>query len=293
MAGWAFLWGTVSDLIFPIIRRTYRFNNILISNYPFVMKHFTLIVFICGILLHCSPQNQSSIVNPSGESVYERFLPPNGYTRFTVEENSFAQYLRNLDLKPFENRVRYYDNSIKNKPDVYISVIDMDIGNRDLQQCADAVMRLRGEYLYQQKKYDQIHFNHLSDGKPRYFTDYAGGDYSYNRFRKFMDQIFAYANTSSLHDEMISVPIVDMQPGDVFIRKGSPYGHAVIVVDMAESESGGKMYLLAQSYMPAQEIQVLVNRNDRSISPWYELKDAKIFTPEWTFEASDLKRFVE
>jgi hypothetical protein len=62
---------------------------------------------------------------------------------------------------------------------------------------------------------------------------------------------------------------------------------------MAESESGKKLYLLAQSYMPAQEIQILINRNNRLISPWYELKEGDIFTPEWTFEPSDLRRFKE
>ena len=108
-----------------------------------------------------------------------------------------------------------------------------------------------------------------------------------------MDQVFAYANTSSLHDEMVSVPIDDMRSGDVFIQKGTPYGHAVIVVDMAESDSGEKLFLLAQSYMPAQEIQILVNRNNRSISPWYELRNEPIVTPEWTFEPSDLRRFKD
>ena len=46
-----------------------------------------------------------------------------------------------------------------------------------------------------------------------------------------------------------------MQIGDVLIQGGSP-GHAVIVVDMAENPATGeKLYLLAQSYMPAQDIQ--------------------------------------
>jgi len=187
--------------------------------------------------------------------------------------------------------VLYYDNTPKRKPNVYVSVVDMDIGNRDLQQCADAIMRLRGEYLYQQKEYDRIHFNFLSDGEPRYYVDYASGDYSYAKFRKYMDWIFAYANTASLYDEMVAIPLDEMQIGDVFIQKGTPYGHAVIVVDMAVSDSGEKIYILAQSYMPAQEIQILVNRNNKTISPWYELKNAKIATPEWTFYQEDLKRF--
>jgi hypothetical protein len=35
----------------------------------------------------------------------------------------------------------------------------MEIGNKDLHQCADAVMRLRAEYLWNEERYDKIHFN--------------------------------------------------------------------------------------------------------------------------------------
>ena len=45
--------------------------------------------------------------------------------------------------------------------------------------------------------------------------------------------------------------------GDIFIRGGFP-GHAVLVVDMAiHPVSGQKAVLLAQSYMPAQDIHIL------------------------------------
>ncbi|MCK4980801.1 MAG: hypothetical protein KAS62_10420, partial [Candidatus Delongbacteria bacterium] len=175
---------------------------------------------------------------------------------------------------------------------IYISVVDMEISARDLQQCADAVMRLRGEYLFSQGKFNEIHFNFLSDGKPRYFNKYRENDLSYKTFRKYMDYIFAYANTASLREELITVKIDSMQIGDVFIQKGRPYGHAVIVVDMAVNDSTRqKLYMLAQSYMPAQETQILINPNDKNISPWYELKAGDIVTPEWEFKSTDLRRF--
>ena len=57
----------------------------------------------------------------------------------------------------------------------------------------------------------------------------------------------------------VSVPYTSLQPGDVFIKGGSP-GHAVIVVDVAiYTQTGKKVFLLAQSYMPAQQIHILVN----------------------------------
>ncbi len=80
----------------------------------------------------------------------------------------------------------------------------MDIGKRDLQQCADAVMRLRSEYLYAMQKYQDIHFNFVSDGQPRYYEEFNDSDHSYEKFRKYLDFVFSYANTSSLSHELIS-----------------------------------------------------------------------------------------
>ena len=85
-----------------------------------------------------------------------------------------------------------------------------------------------------------------------------------------------------------------MKIGDVFIQKGNPYGHAVIVVNMAmEKQTGRKLFMLAQSYMPAQDIQILINPGQSEISPWYTLKKGSVVTPEWTFHTSDLRRFDE
>ena len=204
---------------------------------------------------------------------------------------SEANYLQTLPLKPIDAKVKYFDGDEKTNFGVYCSVIDMDIDAQDLQQCADAVMRLRGEYLYKQKRYADIHFNFVSDGKPRYFTEYAKGDYSYASFRKYMKYIFSYANTASLHNELTPRKWNEMQIGDVFVQKKNPYGHAVIVVNMATNNSGEKLFMLAQSYMPAQETQILINPSNSEISPWYSLKEGIVKTPEWTFNTADLKHF--
>jgi hypothetical protein len=88
--------------------------------------------------------------------------------------------------------------------------------------------------------------------------------------------------------------VEEIQIGDIFIKSGFP-GHAVIVVDLAvEPTTGKKVFLLAQSYMPAQEIHVLRNANNEKMSPWYEVNgDDKLYTPEWTFEWLELRRFHE
>ncbi|CAN5117739.1 hypothetical protein BH09BAC6_BH09BAC6_31750 [soil metagenome] len=77
----------------------------------------------------------------------------------------------------------------------------------------------------------------------------------------------------------------------MLIRGGFP-GHAVIVMDVATNNSGKKIYLLAQSYMPAQDIHVLKNPMDQDLSPWYEVNDDYIIqTPEYTFRQNELMRW--
>ena len=241
--------------------------------------------------------NSNDKTIPQEEKKYKfvKSIPvPEQYVRIEIKESSFAGYLRNLTLKQENNTVYLYDGTPKGYQDAQFAVIKMDIGNKDLQQCADAVMRLRAEYLYVNKRYDEIHFNFLSDSKPRYYKDYADSGYSYKSFRKYMDYIFAYANTASLNKELNTVDnITDIQIGDVFIQTGNPYGHAVIVIDIAKHKvSGKKIFMLAQSYMPAQEIHILKNPEALDLSPWYDVNfGAELNTPEWIFKREDLKRF--
>ena len=254
-------------------------------------------------------QSKGPIINEAGETIEERFILPEGFHRVVVKEDSFESYLRNLTLKPHGTKVLYFDGSTKNKSNVYIAVVDMDVGNRDLQQCADAIIRLRAEYLYQKKEYDSIHFN-FTNGFRVDYTKWMEGyriaingnntswvkrteaSNTYQDFRKYLDIVFAYAGTLSLEQELESVAVQDLQIGDIFIQGGSP-GHAIIVVDMIENTATGeKRFLVAQSYMPAQETQVLVNPMDNKISPWYSSNFGDTLqTPEWTFSSGDLKRF--
>jgi len=233
-----------------------------------------------------------------------RFNPPNGFQRKAADENSFANYLRNLPLKAAGSKVKYYNGESKNKI-VYDAVVDMEISNIDLQQCADAIMRLRGEFHYMHKEYDKISFT-LTNGFRVDYSEWMKGkrvavsgnntswinstepSNNYSDFREYMDFVFMYAGTLSLSKSLRLKALNDITIGDVFIKGGSP-GHAVIVVDVAENNAGEKVFMLAQSYMPAQETQILKNLND-TISPWYNLdKFDRLYTPEWTFDFSELK----
>jgi hypothetical protein len=119
-------------------------------------------------------------------------------------------------------------------------------------------------------------------------------DNSYSSFRSYLEKVFTYAGTLSLSKEMKEINIKNVMHGDVFVQGGSP-GHAVMVVDVAENKkTGERIFMLAQSYMPAQEIHVLKNINESSRSPWYKVDETKgLETPEWYFEPSSLKRFID
>ena len=267
-----------------------------------IMKY----LLICVGLLFTTMQSWGQ------EKVADRIAPPTGYVRETCPDNSFTAYLRTLPLFPKGSKVLLYNGKEKSNQGAAFAVVDMEIGNRDLQQCADAVIRLRAEHLWKYKRYDEIKFNFtsgfvaeykkwaegnrikVSGNQVQWYDSGKGKDYSYKTFRSYLDIVFMYAGTASLSKELRTVPYTSLQPGDVFIKGGSP-GHAVIVMDVAiHPATKKKVFLLAQSYMPAQQIHILVNPTNRSLSPWYELAETdtgKLYTPEWIFEKKDLKRF--
>ncbi len=250
----------------------------------------------------------TSKIDPGGKTISTRFFPPKSYFQKKTPKNSYRHYLQNLPLKPFGEYVTYFNGQKKNGNGVYISVIDLSIGKRDLHQCADAVMRLRAEFLWNEKRYSEIHFNFTNGfrvnysewmkgrriivkGNKTYWSNRKAPSNTYNDFWKYLEIIFSYAGTLSLEKELVHQPIDSLSIGDVFIQGGSP-GHAIVVVNTARNEKGEKLFLLAQSYMPAQELQLLINPREKELSPWYSLRDLqRLETPEWTFNSTDLKRF--
>ncbi len=271
-----------------------------------------------AVLTLCSQPSSESIsgthtlgvrIDSAAKTLITRFAPPDGYQRLNYEKGTFQYYLTNFPLKPIDAKVYYYSGKLKANKDVYASVFDIDVGEKDLQQCADAVIRLRAEYLYAQKRFNEIHFNFTNGFRVDYVkwakgyrlkvsgnntSWYKAGeeDYSYKNFKAYLEIIFSFAGTLSLTKELNPIPSDSVQVGDVFIKGGSP-GHAVIIVDVAIGKINQKrIFMIAQSYMPAQSIHLLVNRNDKDISPWYDLSQTdQLYSPEWTFEKTALKRF--
>ncbi len=268
------------------------------------MKSVLLPVLLCLAALDACAQ--SSLIDPSGMTVGARFRAPDGFSRRAVESGSFAEYLRNLPLKKYGEKVHYFDGRIKTR-DVYESVVDLPVGDMDLLQCADAIMKLRGEWLYSAKRYSEISFS-ITNGMDAPFSRWMDGyrprvknnsvrwvrtgrrGVSRPVFEEYLLFIYGYAGTLSLSRQLSRKSVEEIAIGDIFIQGGSP-GHAVIVVDVAESPRvTGKIFLLAQSYMPAQEIQIL--KSDESINPWYRNPGGTgLRTPEWDFPPGSLKSF--
>jgi hypothetical protein len=244
---------------------------------------------------------------PFSYSTIEEIPLPPGFQRMAVQNGSFCQWLRTIKLKK-NGTVYLYNGKPKEWQGAQFAVLDMPVGDKDLQQCADAVMRLRAEYFFQKEMYDSISF-HASNGIGMSFEKWMKGERyktSGNKlvayqtidkgtdrrkeFETYLEAVFTYCGTYSLADDLKrSKTLSAMLPGDVFVKPGSP-GHAMIVVDLAGNDKGEKIFMLAQSYMPAQDIHIVKNPRDNALSPWYRVTDAtEIVTPEWIFHSNQLK----
>ena len=242
-------------------------------------------------LLACNDSNHQALAanGVAGERTAEpetigAIPPPEGYERVAAARDSFGGWLRAVALKK-DRHVYLYNGELKRNQSVQFAVLDIPVGKKDLQQCADAVMRLRAEYLFSRKRYSDIAFR---DNNNKWYK-WTGGD---NRpgFEKYLENVFGWCGTASLEKQLHAVSgLQQMQPGDVFIHGGFP-GHAMIVVDMAMNKEGRKIFMLAQSYMPAQDIHVVNNYGDSRLSPWYQVQEGEeIDTPEWEFEPAELR----
>lgn len=244
------------------------------------------------------------------QSAQARIAPPAGYERPAAKAGSFAEWLGHLPLKPGRPAVLLFDGTQKGNQEAHVAAVNMDVGTRDLQQCADSVIRLRAEYLLSVGDSAGIHFKFTSGdvadwtkwasgqrvtvkGSKVTWARTAGADASYPSFRRYLDVVFTYAGTRSLSGELKAARPTDaIEAGDVFVQAGSP-GHALIVVDVAVRPGNGKrVFLLAQGYMPAQEMHILRNPADPSGGAWYDADfGAELKTPEWTFLREHRKRF--
>ena len=250
----------------------------------------------------------SDFINPEGNTLFNRFITPEGYKRVEAEKGSFADFIGNYPLEPDGTPVHYFDKREKGG-DVHAAVFSMEVAEEDLQQCADSIMRIYAEYMYKSGNEDKISFkfvdgfvcdyNHWKQGyrvkfvddKP-YWEKKTDADNSEETFKKYLRIVFAYSSTLSMEKEARSVLLSDIQAGDIFIKAGSP-GHVVMVVDVCKNADGEKAFLLAQGFMPAQSFHVIKNPKHPN-DPWYYEKEITypFITQNYSFPEGSLMRPV-
>ena len=286
-----------------------------------------LLFLLCG-LLSCKKTNDFTVKNTNNQeinetenqvavkinkdknTIKERFTAPKKYSWVKENPDSFGFFIENFKLKKYGSPILKYDGTEITTQNLHEAIFDIDTGTKDLQQCADAVIRLRAEYLFKTKKFGEIKF-HFTSGDLMKWNDYKNGtrafvngnsvsfrktenlDDSYQNFRNYLDLIYTYAGTISLKKE--TFPVTDnknLKSGDVLITAGSP-GHVVFIAGVSKNAEGKKLYLLAEGFTPAQSIHVLKNPFDPKISPWYELdvNSEQTKTARYLFKPTNFRRF--
>ncbi|MBO5615170.1 MAG: hypothetical protein J5932_03480 [Prevotella sp.] len=214
---------------------------------------------------------------------------PNGYERVIGTDAAYSQFLRDLPLKPKGSKVKLYTGGDAFFQSVNYAVLDIPMLS-NAEQCADACMRLRAEYLHKTHQYSLIHFQDVNGHTLRY-----NGGASRKALDKYLKNLYGVANTYSLNREMPVRPLSEMQPGDVFVypAHGNMMGHAIMVVDVAVNRHGKKAFLLAEGSTPACEIHMLRNIKNPLRSPWFTLYEDSdyLLLGVSLFSKSDLKHF--
>jgi hypothetical protein len=227
----------------------------------------------------------------------DRFPPPAGFTRVALDRGTFGSWLRDLPLAAPGTPVLSYDGSVLRTGDDsrVAAVATLDVGQADLQQCADAVIRLHAEWSWSRGEPNvsyraasgvALPWERWARGERikqhGQSIEWAGSTHAANdhaTFRRYLDAVFSWANTVSLARQGKTVSLEDMRPGDFMILPGGP-GHTVLVLDLAQGSGGRRAVLLGQSYMPAQSYHVLRPAPGEA---WFAVDPASqgIQTPFW------------
>lgn len=247
---------------------------------------------------------------PPMRTLRANFAPPPGYERVEATGDTFAAWLRDLPVRTDRSDVRAYDGRVLSRPSA--AVVAMDVGERDLQQCADSAIRLHAEWLWSADREDEAGY-HFTSGDLSRWSDWKGGERfviagskvdrvagkaradTHRAYRSWLDQVFTYAGTRSLARDSVAVPDDDpLRAGDFFLQAGSP-GHAVVILDVAVSDSGDRVALIGQGFMPAEEFHVLRWPAVALEEVWFPLpntSDGVVQTPSWSpFKRIEARRF--
>lgn len=251
---------------------------------------------------------------PQFTTVQTRFPAPDGFSRVTLDKKSFGHWLRGLPVRLDRAHVLSWQGERLDSPSA--GVIALDLGKRDLQQCADSAIRLHAEFAWATGARDGIGY-HFTSGYRSTWTRWRRGERfrpkgrdvepymgkarknNHTAFRGWLQHLFRYAGTRSLRFDSDAVAAGDLlQPGDFLVQPGGP-GHAVLILDVAvhQDDPERRIALIGQGFMPAQDFHVVQSPHKTLNHTWFPLPAlnapaAKIDTPSWRpFARSEARRF--
>lgn len=220
--------------------------------------------------------------------------PKDGFIR-TKQGDNYSEYLRSLPLAPITEQVQFYNGETADSIAQFCHrVIDIPLLSES-EQCADVCLYLRADFLYRQHRFSDIHFEDTQHNVMRYY--WMG---LRRPFEDYMQNVFGWANTESMKNEMPTRSLEDIQVGDVWIydaksRPEARYGHAILVADVAKNPMTGEIaILLLQGSTPACSIHILNNTISPADSPWFII-DQQADTLDFgmaKYHRDDLYRFA-
>lgn len=240
----------------------------------------------------------------------EQFRPPAGFTPDPAPPGTFARFLRTLPIRQDRRTVLDFRGEPLFRPAA--AVVYLDVGDRDLQQCADTALRLYAEWRWQAGLAARSAF-HFTSGDVTRFDDWVRGERivaagrgiarregppraaDHRSHRAWLDLVFRYAGTRSLAFDTDAVPPgASLEAGDLFVDPGSP-GHAVVLLDVARHADGRVVALVGQGFMPAEDLHVLGADAPLTLDGvWFVLPgpDGMLATPAWRpFPRAAARRF--
>jgi len=200
-----------------------------------------------------------------------RFPTPAGFARVIAAPDSYAAWLRGLPVRTDRTHVLAYDGRRLLRPSA--AIVALDVGQRDLQQCADTVIRLHAEYRWHRGQADEVAY-HFTSGDRSSWRDWRRGERfriqgskveryrgaarsnTWKSWRGWLTHLFRYAGTQSLRRDSAPVGDTPFAAGDFLVHPGGP-GHAVVLLDVAEHTDGRRIALVGQGFMPAEDLHVL------------------------------------
>lgn len=230
-------------------------------------------------------------------SLETRFPTPPGYSRVKVEAGSFAEWLRGLPMAPAGTPALSFDGkeTLAGDDDYLAGVVAIDVGDADLQQSSDVIIRLQAEFLWSRGERDKISYlsatklnmplsrwekgQRLIAAGPNVGWVIKGkpAEVDHAEFRKYLATIFNWANSTSLVQRSTAVADPkELLAGDFFLQSDSP-NHLAVVLDIAEKPSGERVALLGQARNPAESIHVV---RPGKATPWFSVRPpVPVLTP--------------